>query len=393
MSKPSTSSGRNLANIPQLKKEFKVFGDKQKASPEVMSWLGKTFLRWVINDFPHITTVTTESEFTALTGDSAPDWFVEKIGQVEFIHIDPNHPYLSELLTRCTEWLSRHSSPKLIKKFPKMTVPHVLKKWRSEHDRLKRSPELGLTTTGNALKEVFRFNEFRVVEFIPDHSEFRPELTIESWHMQHCIGQFQDKQAFTGGYGEHYAEQAAAGVLRFFSLRDEKNKPHATLSFFSNEEGELSVEQVKGKQNRSPIERYIPACHAFLNAFNVGHQLHSDCLAMGLTYQDGRTISLEEADHDLQKQLVAHHPNFIFRIAEPSEALLWLVATRAPTLIPHLPQASREMKIAALIQDNKLMKHITFDDGLQSKALLSGFQRYCIEGRLFKFLKLTPKRV
>ncbi|XPE23511.1 hypothetical protein ACNKHM_23235 [Shigella sonnei] len=37
--------------------------------------------------------------------------------------------------------------------------------------------------------------------------KLRREIAYESWHMQHLVGQFDDRKNLTGGYGEYYANQ------------------------------------------------------------------------------------------------------------------------------------------------------------------------------------------
>ncbi|WP_169781702.1 PcfJ domain-containing protein, partial [Escherichia coli] len=95
----------------------------------------------------------------------------------------------------------------------------------------------------------------KIVEFDASHSNFRREMAYESWHMQHCVGQFDDRKNLTGGYGEYYANQIEQHKLRLFSLRDNNNIPHVTIAL--NVVGDsLEIDQIKGKQNRHPVKKY-----------------------------------------------------------------------------------------------------------------------------------------
>jgi hypothetical protein len=69
-------------------------------------------------------------------------------------------------------------------------------------------------------------------------------LDRESAHMQHCIGE--------GSYDQHLDGDSHV----FYSLRDPKNRPHATMEVV-NEDGIAKLIQCKGKQNAILLERYF----------------------------------------------------------------------------------------------------------------------------------------
>ncbi|MCS4090238.1 PcfJ domain-containing protein [Rhizobium sp. BK176] len=68
-------------------------------------------------------------------------------------------------------------------------------------------------------------------------------LDRESQLMQHCIGQ--------GAYDKRLADEHAS----FLSLRDPFGMPHATLEIYKD-----AVVQFQGKQNASPIPKYVARC-------------------------------------------------------------------------------------------------------------------------------------
>jgi len=70
----------------------------------------------------------------------------------------------------------------------------------------------------------------------------------EGAQMGHCVG--------TGSYGRAIEQ----GNIKILSLRDEKNKPHATLEV----ESDGSVEQIQGKQNVHPIAPYRKRIRQFM---------------------------------------------------------------------------------------------------------------------------------
>ena len=94
-------------------------------------------------------------------------------------------------------------------------------------------------------------------------------LDFESEYMGHCVGK--------GGYDAGVKN----GLIKIYSIRDERGEPHATLEVRGNE-----VHQVKGKQNKSPIRKYIPAIKHFIETqkLDVIHDLKN----LGLIKQDGK---------------------------------------------------------------------------------------------------------
>lgn len=74
-------------------------------------------------------------------------------------------------------------------------------------------------------------------------------LDRESAGMGHCIGD--------GNYDQPLAD----GSSQFFSLRDAKNAPHATIEVDTKENDLL---QCQGKENKPPVAKYLPYLHDFL---------------------------------------------------------------------------------------------------------------------------------
>lgn len=103
---------------------------------------------------------------------------------------------------------------------------------------------------------VFKYNQYKIVDIKNKH-----DLVIEGTKMGHCVG--------TAGYSSKLSD-----TYKILSVRDEKNEPHATIELDGK-----SLKQIKGKQNKTPIDKYIPvivlwiiekkldvsSCHDFLN--------------------------------------------------------------------------------------------------------------------------------
>ncbi len=98
-------------------------------------------------------------------------------------------------------------------------------------------------------------------------------LDFESEYMGHCVGK--------GGYDQGVKD----GSLQIYSIRDERGEPHVT---FEVRDG--VIQQCKGKQNKAPIAKYMPAVQAFIkqNKFKLG----GDKRNTGLIEQDGEYYSI-----------------------------------------------------------------------------------------------------
>ena len=98
-------------------------------------------------------------------------------------------------------------------------------------------------------------------------------LDFESEYMGHCVGK--------GGYDQGVKD----GSLQIYSIRDERGEPHVT---FEVRDG--VIQQCKGKQNKAPVAKYMPAVQAFIkqNKFKLG----GDKRNTGLIEQDGEYYSI-----------------------------------------------------------------------------------------------------
>jgi len=72
-------------------------------------------------------------------------------------------------------------------------------------------------------------------------------LLKEGKSMGHCVGGYWDR--------------VKAGVDQIFSLRDDKNAPHATIEYSPRSR---TIRQIKGKQNRGLVAEYMPYLLEFL---------------------------------------------------------------------------------------------------------------------------------
>ncbi len=94
-------------------------------------------------------------------------------------------------------------------------------------------------------------------------------LDFESDYMGHCVGKGS------------YDADVASGKTKIYSIRDEHGEPHVTLEVRGTK-----VHQIKGKQNKAPVRKYVPSVVKFIESqkFDVVNDLKN----LGLIYQDGK---------------------------------------------------------------------------------------------------------
>ncbi|WP_185219033.1 hypothetical protein [Paraburkholderia dinghuensis] len=160
--------------------------------------------------------------------------------------------------------------------------------------------------------------------------------------MQHCLGQFADRDRLEGGYGEYYASACEEGRLRLFSLRDASNRPHVTISLIEDF-GEWSVGQIKGKQNATPTARYLPDVLALLNTLrprpndsvdlsNLGAIPHALPAVPGKPVEFGYKSFAEMDALDEQHDLIAVFPHLASQLRAPDPRTQWLALAAGNTL-------------------------------------------------------------
>jgi len=384
--------GRNVINIGEIKEILIEYSQNKQLSFAVSSWVEKTFLRWIINSFPYVQLVQSSAHYLSLVKGTIPAWFQPNNPIVVFVYIEVKHREITILLDKCTEFLESREV-RVVHKFPRMTVAQVLQKWEEEHLLMISKSRRYIETTADGLKRVFEFNDLYLVYFKPDHQDLSLEMARESALMQHCLGEFDDDRLGEGGYGAYYIQKIRDKEIKLFSLRDKKNMPHATIALYQKS-GIYWLEQIKGKQNRSPVERYIPASVAFLNSLDVHYNHHSDTLGMGIVYIRGKSRTIEDIEEEsIQELLVAYDTTMIHKIKNPSKSTLWLATLRTPSQIENLEDVTDTMKLTALLQQSQLMLKVKFSWATTAKNILKNIEKYSISGRFFKFIKLQVGRI
>lgn len=276
---------RDVINAPQIKAAIQIRTHARSDDAEILQWLENHFYRWLIGCFEHATPIQTLADYQQLTQHPAPAWLSQKLAgaDTQLFWIEPDHPQLLNYEHQLREFLYARQGTKLAKKLQRINCQQAFDLWAQEHALIAERRRKGwVPSSGEGL--IFRHQLIQGAIFEFDHQspQLREELAYESYHMQHCLGQFHDQHHLTGGYGEYYVSALKSGQLRIFTLRNQQNNPHVTISLNVGE-NTLSIEQIKGKQNRPPIIRYARDVLAFLQALQIPVAPHPDCLAMGIT--------------------------------------------------------------------------------------------------------------
>jgi len=130
------------------------------------------------------------------------------------------------------------------------------------HNTLK-----GVESTGDYQDKevVYKFdNGFTIVDVNTEN-----DLGVEGDKMGHCVGS--------------YCDDVASGRTTIYSLRDARNEPHATIEILptlplGRSRSRGKVEQIKGKGNAAPVEKYRPMIKQWLQTTEFEYENSPDYL-------------------------------------------------------------------------------------------------------------------
>ena len=366
MTTPATKLGyapRNALNADALKAAIAARSRTRGDPDAVRAWLTNHFYRHVVANFePARPIESIDDARDALGNAPVPAWVHARFGApskasggrapAPVVWVDPAAPQLLALEARLVEFLESRSGTSLEGKLDRINCPQALALWEKEHARIAARLERGWRESApDALTLRLATPNGRFVEFRHDCALLRAEMAFETYVMRHCLGQFADRQALTGGYGERYAQALEAQRLRLVSFRDQQGQPHITISLIVRSSGKPEVEQVKGKQNRPPIARYVDDLLACLNALDTNDETPPDCVAIGIVRTESGWCRIEAVtDAASQARLVGRYPQLFSRLTTPTPTVEWLVAARQPELLRG-PQSARTPSVRYAVRD------------------------------------------
>ncbi|WP_198342358.1 hypothetical protein [Burkholderia ubonensis] len=353
---------RNALNADALKAAIAARSRARGDDDTVRAWLLNHFLRHVVANFEPARPIASLDDARRALGQATPPaWVAARFGAAAkargdaaarelapVVWVDPADPQLLALEAKLVEFLTSRKGTALDGKLDRINCPQALALWEKEHGEMAARIAHGWRVSQpDALRAWLDTRNGRFVEFLPDSALLRDEMAFESYVMRHCLGQFADRHALTGGYGERYAEAIEARRLRLLSFRDSNGQPHITISAIVRADGRLDIDQVKGKQNRPPIERYVDDVLACLNALGTSDETPPDCVAIGVVGTPSGWRRIEDVtDAASQARLVARHPQLFRRLAAPTPTVEWLVAGRQPELLSARPPRAASVRYA-----------------------------------------------
>lgn len=378
---------RDVVNAPDIKQRIRERSAARGDSQEIAAWLANHFYRHVIGnldaDPPAVQPISTQAELLRLHRRTEPAaWALERLrahaarqpplhespaagASAPLWWVEPDSAPLLALESRLLEFLSTRRGTALQGKLQRINCPQALARWTLEHLAFARKSESGWAEhRPGAVRPLLRGQLGVFVEFDAQSPDLRAEMAYESQMMRHCLGQFSARGALRGGYGEHYAEACEQGRLRLFSYRTGTAQPRITVSAQVLDGGRLRIDQIKGKQNRPPIARYLADVLALLNHLDADGEAPADALAMGVVRRPAHLLASGHTGawcaaselHTEAEQLwlLQAHPALLEQLDIRSPLMQWLVAARRDT-VP-VPAFERMPRSAALQQSLELAR-------------------------------------
>jgi hypothetical protein len=347
-------AGRDMLNAPAVKAEVLRRSQARHDSPDVQAWLLNHFYRHVIANFspaqPALVEVTSiDQARTLFLPKPVPSWVAKRLREASAWWIEPTSTELLALEVKLLEFLQSRTGTALEGKLQRVNCPQALALWAAEHAAFEAREVMGWREhTPAAVRTVWQSAQGEFVELLANTDHLRAEMAFESQIMRHCLGQFADKRALQGGYGEHYASACEDGSMRLFSYRTGNQQAHITINAQVLPDGKLDIDQIKGKHNRPPIARYAPEVLQFLNSLNTTETTSSDALGMGMVRLPKRWALVSDIT-DAQDQLfIAHrYPHLFAQLQHPDLLAQWIAAARDPKALKGLalhPQVSHAVR-------------------------------------------------
>lgn len=356
--KNSAYGPRNVLNAPEIKKAIQYRSVQRQDSPAVKAWLENHFFRHIVanlvsNEPEVIEIKTLEQARQYLNISTSPEWLTNQF-QTNHSHrsvsyaqvkshsssqaiwwIDPAGGLLLQLEQRLLEFLNSRQGSSLEGKLDRVNCPQALAIWSAEHTQFENSQYSGWREhSDDAVRLMMPLPDAGLYELLASSPHFRSELVYESQYMRHCLGRFQDIHAFKGGYGEHYASLCEQGKMRIFCYRTGQHHPKITISGWVNEQGQLSLDQIKGKQNIAPVAKYHHHLLQILNYLPCDLTTPADALAIGLVRLPSEWKFISDIRDETEQAFVAmKYPQLCHFIQEPCAWVQWLIAAVHPNLI------------------------------------------------------------
>ncbi len=348
MSNAAVYGARNVVNAPDIKARIAERSAQRGDAPEIAAWMQNHFYRFLVGNFvappPAVQPITSVDALQQRYRSGPPAWAMQLLAQARsrkdtdeapLWWISPSDDSVLALETKLLEFLQSRQGTSLEGKLMRVNCPQALERWEQEH-RAFEAKQLANWRDHHpqAVQTLWQGSTGAFVELLPASPQLREEMAFESQMMRHCLGQFANRRHLTGGYGEHYADNCEQGRMRIFSYRTGQQQPRITINAWVQEDGSLRIDQIKGKQNRPPIDRYRSDVIGFLNSLPTVDATPDDALGMRLVRvaQGWRAVEdlHDEAD---QLQLWQRQPALLVHLRQATPLVQWLTAAREPAAL------------------------------------------------------------
>jgi hypothetical protein len=239
---------RNVINTDEID-DFvvKISQQNHVRDKQIHQWLQTTLRKYLINDYPSVGQAT--NGFIKSRSEYQAPWVDQALARGEKLYkvylgggLPQTIEHVIDYLTQAMEPPEDFPQDLKIRDLTRLSVQDAIRKSNDWTEWLNSRDIRGDVAAGE--KEIVKLDGgYRVVQLTSAAA-----LDLEGKLMQHCVGS--------------YAQEVQQEDTSIYSLRDSSNKPHVT---FEIEPGNKSVEQIKGKQNEPPVEKYYAACIEFLN--------------------------------------------------------------------------------------------------------------------------------
>ncbi|NHZ89413.1 hypothetical protein F2P45_10350 [Massilia sp. CCM 8733] len=336
----SAYGARDVVNAPALKDAIVRRSAQRGDAPDVAEWLANHFFRYAVGNLdapePALVRIASSEQARALFAPAAvPPWVTARLGKDAggaMWWVAPAGPELLATEAKLVEFLGARQGTALDGKLQRINCRQALALWSAEHAAFEAKSAAGWREhQPGAVATRWQGEAGSVLELLPSSPLLRAEMAFESQAMRHCLGQFSDRRALSGGYGEHYAAACEAGRMRLFSYRGGNGHAHITISAHVADDGRLRFDQIKGKLNRPPVERFHSELLAFLRSVDSDVHTPPDALAMGMVRLPSGWAMVDDASGEADQLFVARHfPALFARLQAPSVLAQWIAAARAP---------------------------------------------------------------
>jgi hypothetical protein len=244
--------GRNIANIPVLDEFIAKVVEASRPEKVVADWLRVKFKRYMINEYDDVSEVRepVPDDYPGHVWINAALERKERLYNLELIGTE-DIQCMYDWMTHVVDYMNyvvrngRELPPRFrFRDVMRLSVEDALNKADAWSDWFQGSAELQEDLKGLDLIMVLP-DDYRWVRIKSEAALMR-----EGRLMHHCVGS--------------YYRSIANGSSQIYSLRDEENEPHVTV-----EARGRSVSQIKGKQNRAPIEKYQWSVRDLLNRLKL----------------------------------------------------------------------------------------------------------------------------